>query len=226
MTDFQTEHRVESKLAPGVTFVIHPPTYGRRIQFDRAIAEFRAKTRLIERRYAKLKDQQNEMVRKFESTRKRQLADMEAAIAEEPDAETRKALTDELEDLKAAPFLLPETLQTEFDQVESDSLQAMACDFEAPRLRTYLVAVEGLKLGGVPATPELLLEKGPTELTREALDAIDEIANVTAEQLKNLSSPSISSSPEGGKTNGMTATTAAESEPTKTETAPSTSPAT
>jgi len=226
MPDFPTEHRVESKLAPGVVYTIHPPTYGRRIQFDRAIAEFRAKTRLIERRYSKLKDQHKELQDRFNASRDKQAAKMALAIAEEPDANTRQALTEEMEALKASYFVMSEDLQTQFDQVESDSLQSMACDFEAPRLITYLLAVEGLKLGGVEATPKLLLEKGPTELTREALDAIEEIADVAAEQLKNLSSPSISSSQGGGKTTDMTATPAAESEPTKTETALSTSPAT
>ena len=47
------------------------------------------------------------------------------------------------------------------DKLES---AVLACDMDRAYLECGLVAVEGLMIDGVPATPEGLIEKGPVEL--------------------------------------------------------------
>jgi hypothetical protein len=52
-------------------------------------------------------------------------------------------------------------------------------------LRWGLAAVEGLRLDGVPATPDGLLRDGPEELVREALGAIRAQFGLNEEERKN-----------------------------------------
>lgn len=52
-------------------------------------------------------------------------------------------------------------------------------------LRWGIERIEGLTIDGVLATPELLLEKGPEDLVKEALDAIIEQIGLSEEERKN-----------------------------------------
>jgi hypothetical protein len=52
-------------------------------------------------------------------------------------------------------------------------------------IRWGLLAVSGLKLDGVEATPESLAETGPEELFREALAAVRAQTGLTADERKN-----------------------------------------
>jgi hypothetical protein len=74
--------------------------------------------------------------------------------------------------------------------------------------RTYLLwgleAVDGLEIDGTPATPRSLVEAGPEELVREALEAVRREIGLSGEERKNSESHSISckaTKPDGDATN-------------------------
>ena len=69
----------------------------------------------------------------------------------------------------------------------SDKMDAALAQAEIDRmyLSWGLQAVSGLELDGVEATPDLLAERGPEELFREALAAVRAETGLSAEQRKN-----------------------------------------
>ncbi len=68
-----------------------------------------------------------------------------------------------------------------------DKLEAAALTAEVERLylRWGLKRVEGLKVDGVEAAPELLAESGPEDLCREIVAAIKRECGLTDEERKN-----------------------------------------
>jgi hypothetical protein len=68
-----------------------------------------------------------------------------------------------------------------------DRMQAALLESEInlTYLRWGLQSIAGLTVDGANATPELLAEKGPEDLFREALTAVRSQAGLTAEERKN-----------------------------------------
>lgn len=68
-----------------------------------------------------------------------------------------------------------------------DEMEAaiLAAEIEQLYLRWGLVKVEGLVVDGAAASPELLLERGPEELTREILRGIQSECGLSEEERKN-----------------------------------------
>jgi hypothetical protein len=58
-------------------------------------------------------------------------------------------------------------------------------DIDALYLNWGLQSIEGLVVDGEAATPELLIERGPEELLREALAAVRSEAGLSEEERKN-----------------------------------------
>jgi hypothetical protein len=68
-----------------------------------------------------------------------------------------------------------------------DKIEAaiLATEVERVYLQWGLVKVDGLELDGKPATAESLLEAGPEDLCREALDAIKAECGLNEQERKN-----------------------------------------
>ena len=80
--------------------------------------------------------------------------------------------------------------RTEFLEAGREPVEKMdAALLEAEIGRLYvswgLRAISGLVVDGVEATPELLAESGPEDLFREALEAVQAQAGLSAEERKN-----------------------------------------
>lgn len=208
MYDYKTEVRVDSKIAPGVTFVINAPSYGRRLNLDRATAEFRSATRLIQRRYNKLVELLKDQERAHTNAEKARIK------AEAPDGGYPADA-----EPKPEPFRMPQEIQDELDEINEESLHLLAARYNVPRVKIYVKAVEGLEIDGVPATVDSFIASGASQLFSEALNAIETVEQAKADELKNLSSPSISNSQAGGETKDMTVTSAGSEDTTKAETA-------
>lgn len=208
MYDYKTEARVESKLVPGVTFVINAPSYGRRLNLDRATAEFRSATRLIQRRY-------NKVVEQLQAMEREHVAAEKARIKRESPEGGYPADTEP----KPQPFPMPQDMQDTLDEINEESLHLLASRYNVPRVRIYVKAIEGLEIDGVPATVDSFIASGDPTLFSESLAAIETVEQQKADELKNLSSPSISSNPAVGETKDMIATPAASEVITKVETA-------
>ena len=75
----------------------------------------------------------------------------------------------------------------EAGQAAGEKMDAALLQAEIDRLfvKWGLVAVSGLEVDGVEATPELLAEKGPEELFREALAAVRAEIGLSEEERKN-----------------------------------------
>jgi hypothetical protein len=70
---------------------------------------------------------------------------------------------------------------------EKNKMEASLLGAEIDRvyLEWGLVEVRGLQLDGVPATPMLLIERGPEELFREALEAVRRECGLSEQERKN-----------------------------------------
>lgn len=204
MFEYPTEQRIESALIPGVTFTIYSPSYARRMAFDRAIAEFKAETRLINRQFQTMRAKAEELRRTWKRAGgEDRVKAIEAIIAECVDAEELSSLN---EDLAAAQFKLPDEITDELDELNERSSLSLVTKHNAPRLRIYLKNVEGLIIGGKEATVDSLLSDGPPELFAEILNAIDATSDGMEALIKNLQLPSTSSDPVAGKTTSTIAT--------------------
>lgn len=112
------------------------------------------------------------------------------------------------------------TLQTFNDRIElvNDS-EVNPAYFDA-----CFVSVEGIEINGKNPDAATLRKSGPRELYREILAAIMTEAGLTPEQRENLKSPSTSGAVVDGKTSGINAPGASETDSTSPATAESTSP--
>jgi hypothetical protein len=80
----------------------------------------------------------------------------------------------------------------------------LGAEIDREYLRWGLVSIEGLEIDGEAATPAALIEGGPEELVREALEAVRREAGLSENERKNCESHSTSSSeagPDGTATN-------------------------
>lgn len=68
------------------------------------------------------------------------------------------------------------------EQMDAGVLQA---EIDGIYLNWGLTGVAGLEIDGKAASPNLLIENGPEELVREALDAVKAGAGLTAAERKN-----------------------------------------
>lgn len=68
-----------------------------------------------------------------------------------------------------------------------ENIQANILSFEIDQLylRWGLIAVTGLTVDGMDATPELIAEKGPEELAREIVNAIKSQCGLSESERKN-----------------------------------------
>lgn len=219
MFDFKPESVINSEVIPGVSFTVLGPSYHRRIMFDKAVAEFRSLARITGKRVAVLETEIADASKRFDAQKAEAVKGMRAAIEEEQDADVRSALQAELDVKLAAGFQISESIIDELDELNSKSIRQLAELHNAPRVKIYCKSIEGLTIDGKPATIKSLLDEGPVLLVHEILAAIDQASRAQAADLKNLQLPSISSSPEDGKTNDTTATDANAPAGTKAETA-------
>jgi hypothetical protein len=110
----------------------------------------------------------------------------------------------EIERLPTAPELIEgQPVPDDPDRIAREKLRIKAglilsVHIKPATIRHGLLKIEGLELDDAPATVESLIESGPSELINEIWIAITREASLTAEQRKNLLSPSISAAPEGG----------------------------
>ncbi len=219
MHNHLSEARVESKLIPGVVFVIHAPSYGRRLMLDRATAEFRSLTRLMQKRYDKIVDRIKGLQAEHHANFKAQESALEKEVKASEGNEEHERLTAELATLRGGAFKVPTELTDELTEINEESLYLLAAKYNAPRVRHYLKAIEGYEIDGVAATIETLISDGAPQVVTEVLEAIDSVEKMKADEIKNLSSPSTSSSPAAGETKDTTATIAESSDTTKPATA-------
>jgi hypothetical protein len=116
-------------------------------------------------------------------------------------------------------FQMPRELADGFRELGSDAEFLKASDYYPARLKWGLAKIGGIEIDGAPATPETLLQSGPTDLTREILQQIDRVNGMTAEELRNFQPRSTSSQAELRNDQSTVATNAAPAESTTAETA-------
>ena len=90
---------------------------------------------------------------------------------------------------------------------EEATAAILAAEIDAEYLRWGLAEIDGLEIDGQAATPEGLIEAGPEDLTREALEFVTAEAGLNGEERKNSWSPSTSL--EAGKPGGVATNAAA-----------------
>lgn len=220
MHNHVSEERCESKLIPGVFYVIKAPSYGRRLLLDRATAEFRSLTRAMQKRYDKVVVEIRELQAKHFGEFKKHEAELTATLAMAAEGSPEHAeATEQMALLKAGTFKVPRDLQDQLDEINEDSLYLLAAKYNAPRVRHYLKAIEGYQIDGVDATVDSLIAEGDPQLVADVLEAVDDVENMKADAIKNLSSPSISSNPADGETKDTIATSAEPADTTRPETA-------
>jgi len=78
-----------------------------------------------------------------------------------------------------------EFLEAGGDAGEKMDAALLSAEISRLYLSWGLRAVNGLKLDGAEATPEMLIESGPEELCREALSAVREQAGLSETERKN-----------------------------------------
>lgn len=220
MQKYLSDHRVDSKLFPGVAYVIKAPSFGRRLELDKATAEFRAQTRTLQKRHEKLvttlrelevaykRDQAKLVAAAEESLEAAKVASLEPGETQEQHDERLLKMEQDVAVLKAGGFRIPPDLRDELQTINEESIRLMGTQFNTPRLKIYLKGIDGFEIDGQPATRDNVITDGPPEMFHEILDAIDQVEGLKAEEIKNLSSPSTSSSPAAGETNATTATSA------------------
>ena len=218
---YQNEERIESTIAPGVVYVIHAATYAKRLNLDRATAEFRSATRLLQKKYDKIRNSLKQEQVAFEKKREAEIEKLRAKQSENVESsEEYKRLEEELAILSAGGFRVPPEIQDALDEINEESVHLLGQKYNVPKVQIYLKAVEGLVINGEPCvTAKDLIESAYPEFVREALEAIDKVDSMKQLEIKNSLSPSISNSQVDGKTSDMTATSAAEPASIKPETA-------
>ncbi len=86
------------------------------------------------------------------------------------------------------------------ENTNEDEAALLSAEIDREHLLWGLLAVEGLEIDGLPATPESLLDDGPEELANEALAMVRRETGLSEEERKN--SESHSTSPWGAKPSG------------------------
>lgn len=214
MYDFLSERTVQSEVIPGVSYTIHAPSYGRRLMFDKATAEFRSSTRIVERKFTKLR----EAVRADQAAFNSQYGEANAELKKQIEAAADDATKVELaKGLKV--FSVTDEQRDQMADLNEESLRLLGTLYNGPRVRIYLKSLDGLTIMGKKADVPMLIEAGPVELFQEILTAIEETSAKVEEEVKNLSLPSISSNQADGKTSDTIATPASEADSSNPETA-------
>ena len=99
----------------------------------------------------------------------------------------RMSFTRRLELMRKVRELARRAEFLEAGQEPAEEMDAALLQAEIDML--YLIwglrSISGLELDGIPATPELLAERGPEELFREALKAVQAEAGLSAAERKN-----------------------------------------
>jgi hypothetical protein len=211
---------IESAAIPGVTFHIHKPSYGRRIEFDARNAGFREKVREIAKAHGKLREEYMAIVAEFQHEIDRQITDLKKTIA---DAREEEVAAIEIQIAQLEASAPPEDVTKDLlDQMEAygeQSLRLTSTDYNPQRIAWGLARIEGLEIDGAQADVQSLLASGPYELTMEILNAIDAVSGLSSEQLKNLPSPITFSAVVAATTPSMIASAASTPESTDSETA-------
>ena len=78
-----------------------------------------------------------------------------------------------------------EYLEAGNDARETLEATVLAAEIDRAYLEWGLVAVEGLEIDGVAATPETLVDRGPVELAMEILGRIKSECGMTEDERKN-----------------------------------------
>jgi hypothetical protein len=78
-----------------------------------------------------------------------------------------------------------EYLEAGSDARETLEATVLAAEIDRAYLEWGLVAVEGLEIDGVAATPETLVDRGPVELAMEILGRIKSECGMTEDERKN-----------------------------------------
>lgn len=137
------------------------------------------------------------------------------------DEEKRKELAEKIVAIgdNKTMFQMPKELVAGYRELREDAEFTKASDYYPARLKWGLAKISGIEIDGQPANADSLIEAGPTDLVREIIQQIDELATMTSEQLRNF--PLRSTSPEAadGNANDTTASDAKSPESTKEETA-------
>jgi hypothetical protein len=78
-----------------------------------------------------------------------------------------------------------EYLEAGSDARETLEATVLAAEIDRAYLEWGLIAVEGLEIDGVAATPETLVDRGPVELAMEILGRIKSECGMTEDERKN-----------------------------------------
>lgn len=234
--DYSSSFTVPSTTNPGVTFAIHKPSHGRRVDFDRLNAEFRDRMRKTRKRSDAIRDEIQRLRDEFNAQSEKQLTSLKASPDADPGQIARLENGLEIERLRsilanvpsntpdsvthpileqivtlarnAVAFEIPAELRDEQQSLTTQITIDIEGSYKPNRVRWGLKSIDGLTIDGQPTTVETLLSDGPRELVSEIYEAVERVSNFTPEQLKNSQWPITSSAPVDGPKTSTTATSA------------------
>jgi hypothetical protein len=189
--NFSSTAVLESKTCPGVRVTVKKFSVARRAKMELELAEYREKTRVLWSELADCKEIPDE---KDESGNIVQRGDTQA-IVEQKSYRFRGAL----------------------QQLEGTINQYL----KPVVLRTYIKRIDDLLIDGSPATVETLIEDGPTELSDEVCNFIEQANSLSGEEAGESSLPTTLVAPVGGNPTLTSATDASAMDSTGSATAAS-----
>jgi len=219
--NYQSSLTYSSEFDPSVSYRLRKPSYHRNMDLDLQLAEFRARIRLIGKRHKALLASIEAQKKAFEIEKRQTLVKLQLQRNAQPDD---AELAAKIAALEASEYEMPDEVVEQLEEMNEESLRAMAKDYNPVVIRWAVKEGTGLVIDGNPAGISELVDFAPRELSLEILNRIEALRGMSGEELKNLQSPSTSSSTADGETSATTATPAGASTSTAPATAPSTSP--
>jgi hypothetical protein len=225
--EYSNTFTFQSDYDPSITVVIRKPSYGDRIELDSLTEEYRANMRRIGRRNNELDRQSNPARRKFDAEKTAKLRDLKKSLGTASE-EDKPDIEAQIQDAEDSQFEESLDIGEERQDLTTETLRAMAKDYNPTLIRWGLVEIKGLKIAladgttmAVDADAAALLKAGPTHLVYEIKDRIEQALGLSGEELKNSLLPSISSDPVDGRTSDTIASAVDNPDSTKPETAAS-----
>jgi hypothetical protein len=185
---------IESKVEPGVRFVLRRMNERRRQRLNEQQAPAAEKLRPLFDEYLPLNREYGEAIRKSREVR---VAERKAAI--DGGATTREALTA----FPPGPVEFADEKLKRWAELQGEIRKIEAAEQEVTALRYVVSRIEDLEIDGAAAGLDELLEDGPDGLREEILREVKRELGLLPEEVENLSSPSTSpAAVDGAKTTG------------------------
>lgn len=186
--DYSPEITIESKVLPGVRFILHRMTVPRRARLHQEIAGIRERVREIQRERKPLDDEYRAAAEKARAAAKLAVDKLVAEGLTREEAEQQAPVHLDFPEDKLAAW--SDSLMVQ-KRMEEDGVGIAT-------LRALLVGIEGFTIAGEVPGVDRLIEKGPDELVDEMARAADKVAALAPGDRGNSLWPGTSEPAEAG----------------------------